>query len=138
MKLQFLKKKVFQWILQCEPLPKEKEHLKQCLSKPPVGDKFSPRQETFFERKHVEPNGVRSCCTGDTGYVGWTGEYSEFDSWWGREIFSRLALGHTGLFPWGQSRRGMKLATHLHLVPRLRIAELYLHSTISLQAVVLK
>jgi hypothetical protein len=29
-----------------------------------------------------------------------------------------LSYGYRGLFPWGKSGRGVKLATHLHLVPR--------------------
>jgi hypothetical protein len=54
----------------------------------------------------------------------------------GQEIFlfstaSTPALGtsneYRGLFP-----RGVKLTTHLHLVPRLRMVELYLHSPMSL------
>jgi len=50
----------------------------------------------------------------------------------GKEIFflfsisSRLVLGPTqwvpGLFPDGKSDRGVQYATHLHLVPRLRIS----------------
>jgi hypothetical protein len=31
---------------------------------------------------------------------------------------SLLANGYQGLFPWGYSSRGVKLTTHLHLVPR--------------------
>jgi hypothetical protein len=37
----------------------------------------------------------------------------------------------------GQSGRGIKLATHFHLVPRSRMAELCLHSRICLHGVVL-
>jgi hypothetical protein len=37
-----------------------------------------------------------------------------------------LANGYRGLF-----RRGVKLATHLHLEPRLRMVQLYLHCLIS-------
>jgi hypothetical protein len=36
----------------------------------------------------------------------------------------------TGVSPLGQSGRGVKLTTHLHLVPRSRKVELYLHSPI--------
>jgi hypothetical protein len=32
------------------------------------------------------------------------------------------------IFPVGQNRRGVKLTTHLHLVPRLRICRLFLDS----------
>jgi hypothetical protein len=31
---------------------------------------------------------------------------------------SLLFSGYQGLFPWGQSGRGVKLTTHLHLVPK--------------------
>jgi len=31
-------------------------------------------------------------------------------------------------FPWGWSSRGVKLTTHLHLVPSSRMRELFLHS----------
>jgi hypothetical protein len=40
--------------------------------------------------------------------------------------------GYWGLFP-----RGVKLTTHLHLVLRLKMMELYLHSPVRLQGVVL-
>jgi len=30
-------------------------------------------------------------------------------------------VGTWGLFPWEQSGRGVKLTTHFHLVPRLRM-----------------
>jgi hypothetical protein len=61
-------------------------------------------------------------------------------------IASRPALGPTsllsnvymGLFPREISGRGVKLTTHLHLVPRLRMVELYLHSPIRLYGMVLR
>jgi hypothetical protein len=34
---------------------------------------------------------------------------------------SLLSSGYQGLFPWGKSGRGVKLTTHLHLVPRSRM-----------------
>jgi hypothetical protein len=37
-------------------------------------------------------------------------------------------MGTGGLFPWGQSDRGLQLTAHLDLVPRSRMAELYLYS----------
>jgi hypothetical protein len=37
----------------------------------------------------------------------------------------------------GQNGRGVKLTTHLYLVPRLRVVELYLSSKIRLHGVVL-
>jgi hypothetical protein len=36
---------------------------------------------------------------------------------------------HRGLFPCGKSGQGLKLTTHLHLVPRSRMVELYFHSS---------
>jgi hypothetical protein len=41
---------------------------------------------------------------------------------------SRLSNGYRGLFPRGESGKSVKLITHLHLVLRSRMAELYLHS----------
>jgi hypothetical protein len=41
------------------------------------------------------------------------------------------------LFPRGQSGRAVMLTTHLHIVPWLTMGELYLHSTVRLQGVVL-
>jgi hypothetical protein len=38
----------------------------------------------------------------------------------------------------GVKRQGMKLTTHLHLVPRSRKMELYLHSPICLHGIMLK
>jgi hypothetical protein len=38
------------------------------------------------------------------------------------------------LFPWKQSGRGVKLTTHLRLVPSLRMVDLYIHSPKRLQA----
>jgi hypothetical protein len=40
-------------------------------------------------------------------------------------------------FPRGKNGRGVKLITHLHLVPRLRMVKLYLHSPILFHGVVL-
>jgi hypothetical protein len=45
--------------------------------------------------------------------------------------------GYRGLFPQGLSRRSMKLTIHLHLVPRSRMGELYLHHSIRLHSEVL-
>jgi hypothetical protein len=41
------------------------------------------------------------------------------DRIWG--VPSLLSNGYQGLFPWGQSGRGVKLTTHFHLVPRSRM-----------------
>jgi hypothetical protein len=43
----------------------------------------------------------------------------------------------TGAFPREQSGRGVKLTTHLHLMSRLRMLELYLYSSICLHVMVL-
>jgi hypothetical protein len=43
---------------------------------------------------------------------------------------SFLSCGYWGLFPWGYSDRYVKLTTHLHLLPRPRMVELYFHSPI--------
>jgi hypothetical protein len=48
-----------------------------------------------------------------------------------------LSSGYRRLFPWGYSAWGVKLTTHLHLVPRSRMVELYLHSPIRLHGVVI-
>jgi hypothetical protein len=48
------------------------------------------------------------------------------DRFWGP--LSLLSNGQRGRFPWGQSGWGLKLPTYLHLVPRSRNVELYLHS----------
>jgi hypothetical protein len=45
--------------------------------------------------------------------------------------------GYRGLFPWDYSSRGVKLTTHLHLVPKSRMVELYFHSPICLHGIVL-
>jgi hypothetical protein len=50
---------------------------------------------------------------------------------------SLLSNWYRELFPPGGKRRGMKLTTHLHLVPRSRIAELYLHCPIRLHGLML-
>jgi hypothetical protein len=39
-----------------------------------------------------------------------------------------LSNGYQGLFSQGQSCRSLKLIIHLHIVPKLRMLELYLHS----------
>jgi hypothetical protein len=62
--------------------------------------------------------------------TGWTVGVLEFDSRRGLGIFlfttaSRPALGYQGLFPWGQSGRGVKLTIYLHLVPRSKYAWSY-------------
>jgi hypothetical protein len=41
------------------------------------------------------------------------------------------------LFPRGQSSRGVKLITHIRLVPRPSMVDLYIHSPICLRGVVL-
>jgi hypothetical protein len=82
--------------------------------------------------------------------VGLRAERLGFNSRQRQEIFlfyttSRLVLGPTRLisngyrelFPQGESGRDMKLTTQVHLVPRSRIVELYLHSLIRLHGVVL-
>jgi hypothetical protein len=46
-------------------------------------------------------------------------------------------MGTGGLFPWVYSGRGVKLTTHLHLVPRSRMLELYFHSPIYLYGIAL-
>jgi hypothetical protein len=50
---------------------------------------------------------------------------------------SLISNGYRGLFPRGQSGRGVKLTTHLHLVPRSRMVELNLRFPICLYVVVL-
>jgi hypothetical protein len=66
----------------------------------------------------------------------------------GREKFSHhpdklcgppipLTNEYRELFPGGKSGRGSKLTTHLLLVPRSRMVELYLHSLIRLHGIVL-
>jgi hypothetical protein len=78
--------------------------------------------------------------------VGIATEESGFDSWQEQEIFlpSRVsisALGPTnimgtgGYVAGGKAARGVKPTIHLHLVLRLRIVELYLHSTTHLNSV---
>jgi hypothetical protein len=46
-------------------------------------------------------------------------------------------LGAEGSFPEGKSAKGVKLTTRHHLVPRLRVVELYIHSPILLHGLVL-
>jgi hypothetical protein len=48
-----------------------------------------------------------------------------------------LANGYRGLFLKGYSGRGVKLTTHLELVPNLRMVDLYIHSPIRLHGLVL-
>jgi hypothetical protein len=57
------------------------------------------------------------------------------DGLWGPPSFAYN--GYRQLFPRGWSGRGVKVTIHLHLVPRLRKMELYLHSHLCLHAVVL-
>jgi hypothetical protein len=55
-------------------------------------------------------------------------------------LWSPLSLLYNGnweQFPWEYRGRGVKLTTHLHLVSRLRMMEMYFHSTIRLSGVVL-
>jgi hypothetical protein len=49
---------------------------------------------------------------------------------------SLLSNGHRGPFPRWCSCRGVNLTTHLHLLSRSRMAELYFHSSIRLNGVV--
>jgi hypothetical protein len=46
-------------------------------------------------------------------------------------------MGSGSSFAFVKSARGVKLTTHLHLVPRLRMVELHLHSPIYLYGIVL-
>jgi hypothetical protein len=46
-------------------------------------------------------------------------------------------VGTAGSFPRGKNGRGVKLTTYLHLVPKVRIVGLYLHSPICLHGIVL-
>jgi hypothetical protein len=57
------------------------------------------------------------------------------DQLWGQP--SLLSNGYRRLFPRVWSGRGVKLATHLHLVPRSRKLELYLHSPLCPHSIVL-
>jgi hypothetical protein len=69
-----------------------------------------------------------------------------FDSLQGQKMFpfsitSKLALGPTQPpIQWvpGVKRPGRELTIHFHLVPRLRMIELYLHSPVHLYDVVIK
>jgi hypothetical protein len=56
----------------------------------------------------------------------------DFSVLWG--LPSLLYNGHRELFPGGKGGRGVKLTTHLYLVPKLKMMELYLHSSIGLHA----
>jgi hypothetical protein len=50
---------------------------------------------------------------------------------------SLLSNGYRGLSPRGLSGRDVKLTIHLHLIPRSKIVELYLHSPKYLYGIVL-
>jgi hypothetical protein len=50
---------------------------------------------------------------------------------------SLLSNGYCRLFPQGKSCRGMKLTTHIHLVPRSTKVELYFHFPIYFHGIVL-
>jgi hypothetical protein len=69
---------------------------------------------------------------------------------WGQEVFSSpqcpdrlwgppslLSDGYRGLCPLGWGGRGLKLTTHLHLVPRSGMVELYFHSPLHLHGLLL-
>jgi hypothetical protein len=65
---------------------------------------------------------------GQSGFVSRQGqEFSFLHNVWGPP--SLLPYGYLGLFPREQSGRGVKLTTHLQLVPRSRMVELYLHTS---------
>jgi hypothetical protein len=57
------------------------------------------------------------------------------DCLWGPP--SLVSNGYWGLFPQGWSGLGTKLTTYLHIVPRSKKMELYLHSLICLSGIVL-
>jgi hypothetical protein len=58
------------------------------------------------------------------------------DQLWGPP--SLLSNGYHGMYSRGKSSGDVKLTTHLHLVPRSRMVELYLHSPICLHGIVRK
>jgi hypothetical protein len=58
-------------------------------------------------------------------------------SYWFWGLPSFLSNGYRGLFPQGLSGRRVKLSARLHILPRLRMNELYIHSSTSLYGVVL-
>jgi hypothetical protein len=85
-------------------------------------------------------------CRNNSGFMatGWTVRVRH--PAWGKRLISRSALWPTqlsiqyvpgALFLCGWSDQGVKLLIHLHLVPRSRMVELYLHSPIRLHGVVL-
>jgi hypothetical protein len=45
-------------------------------------------------------------------------------------------MGTEGSFPWGKTDRGVKLTTHLRLVVKSRMVELYFHFLMYLHGVV--
>jgi hypothetical protein len=49
-----------------------------------------------------------------------------------------VSSAYRGLFRWGVKLQDVNPTTHLHLVSRSKMAELYLHSVIRLHLVVLK
>jgi hypothetical protein len=47
-----------------------------------------------------------------------------------------LSNEHRGLYPQGQSSRGLKLTTHLQLMPGEENIDLYVHSPVPLHGVI--
>jgi hypothetical protein len=76
----------------------------------------------IFFQVHVdcictEHTSLKSATTSKQIYV--SPSATEGEKWMPIDSFvTLLSNGYQGLFPWGQSGRGVKLTTHLHLVPR--------------------